>query len=59
MFPALTPEDDEVICHDFPVSTIPIGDEILSLKADLKGTRFAIGTSGNDSKPLKIYDIEE
>ncbi|XP_014469706.1 PREDICTED: F-box/WD repeat-containing protein 4 isoform X2 [Dinoponera quadriceps] len=32
--------------------------KIWSIKADIEGTKFAIGTSANESMPLQIYNIE-
>lgn len=51
--------DDMIKCYDDCLSSITVIDRIWSMKADVKGTRFAIGTSGNTTKPLQIFDIEE
>ncbi|EFN78176.1 F-box/WD repeat-containing protein 4 [Harpegnathos saltator] len=58
VFPAPV-KDDELKCYDYYYFSIPITDKVWSIKADVKGTKFAVGTSANTIKPLHIYDIEQ
>lgn len=52
-------KEDKIKFYDYSLYSITIRDRIWSIKANIEGTKFAIGTSGNDTLPLQIFDIEK